>query len=82
MLNNTTRFKQARHQTKVGSSIDKSTICEEFFRSCPEAVGVALLEVPHSVGALGRVRVIHVAGAAHQELDFVLVVRNDVFSYV
>ena len=82
MLHNTTRLEEARHQAEVGASVDQWTVREEFLRRRPEAVRVPLLEIPHAMGALSRVGVVHVARAADQELHLVLVVRNDVLGDV
>lgn len=53
MLHNTTRLKKTRHKAKVSATVDQSSVSEEFFRSCPKAVRVPLLQVPHAVGTLG-----------------------------
>mmetsp|Transcript_18089 Transcript_18089/g.24217 ORF Transcript_18089/g.24217 Transcript_18089/m.24217 type:complete len:361 (-) Transcript_18089:2828-3910(-) len=78
MLHDTTRLEQTRHEPEVSAAIHQSAIGEEFFGGGPEAIRVALLQAPHSVRALGRIRVVHIAWATDQELHFVVIVRNDV----
>ena len=52
MLYNTAGFECARHESKISSSIDKSTVCEELFWTSPEALRVSQLEIPHALGTL------------------------------
>lgn len=82
MLHNATRLEQTWHQTKICAPIDQWSIREELLRCSPEAIRVPLFKIPHSMGALSGVGVVHVAGTADKELNFVLIVRNDVLSNV
>jgi len=82
VLHDTTRLEQTWHEAEVRATVDQSTISEELLGPGPEAVRVLLLQVPHAMGALGRVTIIHVAGPADQELDLVVVVRDDVLCNV
>ena len=82
MLHNTTWLKKTWHESKVSTSVHQSSICEEFLRGCPEAIWILVLEMPHPIGTLSRVRITHVAWSSHQELNFLIILLNDYLSHV
>ena len=82
VLDDTARLEQARHQAEVSATIDESTVCEEFFRRGPEALRVLLLQVPHAVCTLSRVRIVHVARATDEELHLLVIQRDDMLGNI
>lgn len=77
VLDNAARLEKTRHQAKVSATIDDSTICKEFFGCGPETVWIALFKAPHAIGTLSRIGIVHVAGTTYEELDLVIIKRND-----
>ena len=50
MLNDTSRFKERWHESKVTSDVDQRAILKEAVRICPEVLGILILEVYHLLG--------------------------------
>lgn len=80
VLYNTSWLENRRHKTKVTTSVDNSTISEEFIWGCPEAMWILVPQMPHLSSTVGGIRFSHISWTSHKELDFVVELLNDMLS--
>jgi hypothetical protein len=77
VLDNASWLESGWHQTKVGTSIDQGSICEELLWCSPETVWELVLEMPHLMSTTCRIRLSHICWSSDNDLNLSTASFND-----